>query len=68
MLEMSNKLFEKTNIENRGMNAHAQGILGEFSEMTENALIRFKGAHGVPRIELNKDELWQKLSVKKVFE
>jgi len=70
MLEMSNILFEKTNIENSGMNVCTQGFLGEFSEieMIENALIQFKGANGVLRIDLSKDELWQKFSVKKEFE
>jgi hypothetical protein len=44
-----------------------EGFLGEFSEieMIENTLIQFKGANGVLRIDLSKDELWQKLSVKK---
>jgi len=40
-----------------------EGFLGEFSEieMIENALIQFKGVYGVLRIDLSKDELWQKL-------
>ena len=44
-----------------------EGFLGDFSEieMIENALIWFKGANGVLRIDLSKDELRQKLSVKK---
>ena len=44
-----------------------EGFLGEFSEieMIENALIQFKGANGVLRIDICKDELWQKLSAKK---
>jgi hypothetical protein len=47
-----------------------EGFLGEFSEieMIENTLIQFKGAYGVLRIDLSKDELWQKLSVKKEVE
>ena len=70
MLEMSHIMFEITNIENRGMNAQAQGFLGEFSEieMIENASIRFKGANGVLRIDMSKDALWPKPSVKKEFE
>jgi len=44
-----------------------EGFLGELSEieMIENALIQFKGANGVLRIDICKDELWQKLSAKK---
>jgi len=40
-----------------------EGFIGEFSEieMIENALIEFKGANGVLRIDMSKDELWQKL-------
>jgi len=40
-----------------------EGFLGELSEieMIENALIQFKGAYGVLRIDVSKDELWQKL-------
>jgi hypothetical protein len=70
MLEMSHIMFEITNIENRGMNARAQGFLGEFSEieMIENALIQFRGSNDMLRTDLSKDELWQKLSVKKEFE
>jgi len=47
-----------------------EGFLGELSDiqMIENALIQFKGANGVLRIDLSKDELWQKLSVKKEVE
>ena len=47
-----------------------EGFLGEFSEieMIENALIQFRGANGVLRIDICKDELWQKLSVKKEIE
>ena len=47
-----------------------EGFLGEFSEieMIENALIQFKGANGVLRIDLCNDELWQKLSAKKEIE
>ncbi len=44
-----------------------EGFLGELSEieMIENSLLKFKGANGVLRIDLSKDELWQKLSAKK---
>ena len=47
-----------------------EGFLGDFSEieMIENALVQFKGAHGVLRIDVRKDELWQKFSMKKEFE
>lgn len=47
-----------------------EGFLGEFSEieMIENVLIQFRGAYGVLRIDLSKDELWQKLSAKKEIE
>ena len=40
-----------------------EGFLGELSEieMIENALIQFKGAYGVLRIDVSNDELWQKL-------
>jgi len=57
-VSISNKPHERVLIE---------GFLGEFSEieMIENTLIQFKGANGVLRIDLSKDELWQKLSVKK---
>ncbi|MBC8223276.1 hypothetical protein H8E65_01705 [Candidatus Bathyarchaeota archaeon] len=34
-------------------------------EMIENALIQFKGANGVLRIDLSKDERWQKLAKEK---
>jgi hypothetical protein len=56
-VSISNKSHERVVIE---------GFLGEFTEieMIENALIQFKGAHGVLRIDLSKDELWQKFSVK----
>ena len=54
-VSISNKPHERVLIE---------GFLGEFSEieMIENALIWFKGADGVLRIDLSKNELWQKLS------
>jgi hypothetical protein len=57
-VSISNKPHERVLIE---------GFLGEFSdiEMIENALIWFKGANGILRIDLSKDELWQKLSAKK---
>ena len=44
-----------------------EGFLGEFSEieMIENALVQFKGANGVLRIDICKDELRKKLSAKK---
>ena len=44
-----------------------EGFLGKFAEieMIENALIQFKGANGVLRIDVCKDELMQKLSEKK---
>jgi hypothetical protein len=44
-----------------------EGLLGEFSEIEiiENALIQFKGANGILRIDISKDELWQKLAGKK---
>ena len=60
-VSISNKSRERVLIE---------GFLGEFSEieMIENTLIQFKGANGVLRIDLNKDELEQKLSVKKEIE
>ena len=47
-----------------------EGFLGELSEIEtiEDVLIQFKGANGVLRIDLSKDELWQKLSVKKEVE
>lgn len=49
-VSISNKPHERILIE---------GFLGEFSEieMIENALIQFKGANGVLRIDLSKDEL-----------
>jgi len=60
-VSISNKPHERVVIE---------GYLGELSEieMIENVLIQFKGANGVLRIDLSKDELWQKLSVKKEIE
>ena len=60
-VSISNKPHERVVIE---------GYLGELSEieMIENVLIQFKGANGVLRIDLSKDELWQKLSVKKEVE
>ncbi|MBL7167221.1 hypothetical protein ISS40_00975 [Candidatus Bathyarchaeota archaeon] len=53
-VSISNKPHEQIVIE---------GFLGEFSEieMIENALIQFKGANGVMRIDISKEELWQKL-------
>ena len=56
-VSISNKPHERVVIE---------GYLGELSEieMIENVLIQFKGANGALRIDLSKDELWQKLSVK----
>ena len=49
-VSISNKPHERILIE---------GFLGEFSEieMLENALIQFKGANGVLRIDLSKDQL-----------
>jgi hypothetical protein len=46
-----------------------EGFIGDFSEieMIENVLLQFKGAYGVLRIDLRKDELWQKLTAKKVI-
>ena len=60
-VSISNKPHERVVIE---------GYLGELSEieMIENVLIQFKGANGVLRIDLSKDELWHKLSVKKEVE
>ena len=60
-VSISNKPHERVLIE---------GFLGEFSEieMIENALLKFKGVNGVLRIDLNKDELEQMLSVKKEIE
>jgi len=60
-VSISNKPHERVVIE---------GYLGELSEieMIENVLIQFKGANGVLRIDLSKDELWQKLSAKKEVE
>ena len=60
-VSISNKPHERVVIE---------GYLGELSEieMIENVLIQFKGANGVLRIDLSKDELWQKLSEKKEVE
>ena len=60
-VSISNKPHERVVIE---------GYLGELSEieMIENVLIQFNGANGVLRIDLSKDELWQKLSVKKEVE
>ena len=60
-VSISNKPHERVVIE---------GYLGELSEieMIENVLIQFKGVNGVLRIDLSKDELWQKLSVKKEVE
>jgi len=57
-VSISNKPHERVLIE---------GFLGEFSEIevVENVLIQFTGASGVLRIDLSKDELWQKLSAKK---
>jgi hypothetical protein len=45
-----------------------EGFLGEFSkiEIIENALVQFKGANGVLRIDICKDELWKKLARKEV--
>ena len=47
-----------------------EGFLGKLTEieMIENVLIHFKGSNGVLRIDLCKDELWQKLFVKKEVE
>jgi len=44
-----------------------EGFLGEFSEIEiiENVLIKFKGANGVLRIDICKDELWEKFSARK---
>ena len=60
-VSISNKAPERVVIE---------GFLGELSEieMIEDVLIQFKGANGVLRIDLNNDELWKKLSVKKGVE
>jgi len=60
-VSISNKPHERVVIE---------GFLGELSEIEtiEDVLIQFKGANGVLRIDLSKDELWQKLSVKKEVE
>jgi len=60
-VSISNKPHERVVIE---------GYLGELSEieMIENVLIQFKGANGVLRIDLSKDELWQKLSEEKEVE
>jgi len=60
-VSISNKPHERVVIE---------GYLGELSEieMIENVLIQFNGANGVLRIDLSKDELWQKLSAKKEVE
>jgi hypothetical protein len=60
-VSISNKSHERVVIE---------GFLGELSEieMIEDVLIQFKGANGVLRIDLSKDELWQKLSMKKEAE
>jgi hypothetical protein len=60
-VSISNKPHERVVIE---------GYLDELSEieMIEDVLIQFKGANGVLRIDLSKDELWQKLSVKKEVE
>jgi hypothetical protein len=53
-VSISNKSHDRVLIE---------GFIGEFSEieMIEDALIQFKGANGVLRIDMSKDELWQKL-------
>ena len=53
-VSISNKSHDRVLIE---------GFIGEFSEieMIEDALIQFKGANGVLRIDISKDELWQKL-------
>jgi hypothetical protein len=60
-VSISNKPHERVVIE---------GYLGELSEieMIEDVLMQFKGANGVLRIDLSKDELWQKLSAKKEVE
>jgi len=60
-VSISNKPHERVLIE---------GFLGEFSEieMIENVLIQFTGANGVLRIDLGKNELWEKFSVKKGIE
>jgi len=57
-ISISNKPHERVVIE---------GFLGELSEieMIEDVLIQFKGANGVLRIDLSKDELWQKLRARK---
>jgi len=57
-ISISNKPHERVVIE---------GFLGELSEieMIEDVLIQFKGANGVLRIDLSKNELWQKLRARK---
>jgi len=57
-ISISNKPHERVVIE---------GFLGELSEieMIEDVLIQFKGANGVLRIDLSKNELWKKLRARK---
>ena len=47
-----------------------EGFLGKVTEieMIEDSLLKFKGTNGVLRIDISKDALWQKLSVKEEFE
>jgi len=56
-VSISDKSYERVLIE---------GFLGKFTEieMIENALIQFKGANGVLRVDICKDELWTKLARK----
>jgi hypothetical protein len=60
-VSISNKPHERVVIE---------GFLGELSEieMIEDVLIQFTGVNGVLRIDLSKDELWDKFSRKKEIE
>jgi hypothetical protein len=43
-----------------------EGFLGKLTEieMIEDSLLEFKGVNGVIRVDMCKDELWQKFSVK----
>ena len=44
-----------------------EGFLGKFSEIEiiENALMQFNGVNGILRVDLNNDELLQKLSLRR---
>ena len=53
-VSISDKSYERVLIE---------GFLGKLTEieMIEDSLLEFKGTNGVLRIDMSKEELWQKL-------